>query len=274
MVTRTEKIHKIIKKDRPFTQQNQALCFLAGNRIPTLTAGDGPMGRVQEWLKRWGRLYYLLLYLFAPVMPSRAFSNHKRRCLDDYGEEQVILNLGSGPQRISRRGDIINVDIFAFDQVDMVADATDLPIENDSVDLILNTAMLEHVNDPQQVVSEMNRVIVPGGRIFCFIPFIVPFHAAPYDYMRWTVPGCVELFSVFDKVEIGIGAGPMSGFLYVLVEWLAIVLSFGSRSLHDWLFMLFLIIISPFKILDLLLVHFPHADRIAAGFYVVGEKKM
>ena len=240
--------------------------------MPELTAGEGVLGKIQGWLKQRGRIYYLFLYTFAPVIPSIAQLRRMRRCLAENGPDKVIINLGSGPNRIKDRGDIINVDLFAFDQVDVVADATDLPFENNTVDLIINTAMLEHTPAPQQVVSEMRRVLFPGGGCYCFLPFIAPFHAAPHDYYRWTIPGIAELFSGFDDVAIGIGAGPMSGFLYVFIEWLSILLSFGSRRIHDLVFLMLLIPASPLKLLDLLMVYLPGADRVAGGFFVVGRK--
>ena len=60
------------------------------------------------------------------------------------------------------------------------------------------------------------------GEVLCYVPFIVPFHAAPDDYYRWTKNGAKELFKDFSKVEIGIGAGPTSGALWVFQEWLSL----------------------------------------------------
>jgi SAM-dependent methyltransferase len=271
-MTKSEKISKIIKREKPYTVQNRALCFLPGDRIPAKSAGEGLLGKFQGWLKQWGRIYYALLYVFAPVLPSVAQIKAMRQCLAANGTDQVILNLGSGPNRVSSREDIINVDIFAFDQVDVVADATDLHFENDVADLILNTAMLEHTPNPQKVVQEMHRVLRPNGVCYCFLPFIAPFHAAPHDYYRWTLSGIETLFAEFESVDIGIGAGPMSGFLYVLIEWLSILLSFGSKQIHDILFLLLLVLLAPFKLLDLILVYFPYAERVAGGFFVVGKK--
>ena len=90
-----------------------------------------------------------------------------------------ISNKGSGPERIKKLTDIINVDLYAFNEVDMIADVTDLPLEDGSVELILNQAMLEHVTRPEVVVREMHRLLQPGGEVFCYLPFIQPFHAAP-----------------------------------------------------------------------------------------------
>jgi SAM-dependent methyltransferase len=134
--------------------------------------------------------------------------------------------------------------------------------------------MLEHVADPKSVIGEMYRILKSGGRIICYLPFIVPFHAAPNDFQRWTIPGIRKLFSDVGnmEIEIGIGAGPTSGMLWVLQEWLAIFFCFGIRGLHDLIFKVLMVFTAPVKLLDLLLTRFPYPDKIASGFYVVGKQ--
>ena len=89
---------------------------------------------------------------------------------------------------LSEEVGFINVDIFPFDEVDIVANAFELPIETETVDCIFNLGMLEYVSNPEIIVREMNRVIKPGGTIIAAIPFMQPFHAAPRDYHRWPPP--------------------------------------------------------------------------------------
>jgi len=270
---KSEKIRKILKKDDTATVQNNTICFLPGSRLPQQTAGSGILGRVQDLLKHHGKLYYFLLDVFKPIFMD-AFSKRKiRNILKQYDHSDTILNLGSGPNYYMGRKDIINIDIFAFDEVDIVADAENLPIENNSIDFLINIAMLEHVKKPESVVKEIYRIIKPGGKILCYLPFIQPFHAAPNDFQRWTVEGIKTLFSSFNKIEVFIGAGPTSGMLWILQEWLAILLSFGSKTLHDVVFLTIMVITTPIKVLDLLIARLPYAEKVASGFYVVGEKE-
>ncbi|MFH0800860.1 MAG: class I SAM-dependent methyltransferase [bacterium] len=266
---KSEKIQKIIDKSRLLGARNASLLFLPGDRSPRRTAGAGFKGFLQNLLKGYGRFYYFLLYVFSPVYGSL---RPVKKILEQFGKEKIILNLGSGPNYYMGRKDLVNIDIFAFQEVDIVADAHDLPIAKNSVDLIINTAMLEHVEEPGKIVDEMYRVTRPGGYVLCYVPFIVPFHPAPSDFFRWTSGGARKLFSRFSDVTIHVGGGPTSGMLWVFQEWLSTLLSFGSRTLHDLLFLLLMLLTFPIKFLDIVLAWFPTAENIASGFYITARK--
>jgi SAM-dependent methyltransferase len=45
-----------------------------------------------------------------------------------------------------------------------------LPFPDESFDVILSHEVLEHVQDDRQAVTEMVRILVPGGRIIIFVP--------------------------------------------------------------------------------------------------------
>lgn len=62
-----------------------------------------------------------------------------------------------------------------------------------SVDTIVLDNILEHVLDPETAVRECARVLRPGGRLIAAVPFLVPIHAAPADYTRWTPEGFRQL---------------------------------------------------------------------------------
>jgi len=247
--------------------------LFSGNSLSEETVLSGFQWRIQKFLKSYGRIYYLLIKLFGPVFDNPSFQRKIRNLLKTYDERSIILNLGSGPSHYMGRKDIINIDISPYREVDIVADVLDLPIESGTVDLIINVAMLEHVIDPKTVVDEMHRILKRGGKVICYLPFIQPFHAAPNDFQRWTQEGIRRLFSCFDRVEISIGCGPTSGMLWVFQEWLSILLSFGSKTLHDILFLVLMVFTAPIKVFDTFMVKLPYAEKIASGFYVIGQKE-
>lgn len=258
--------------ERSFTIQNQAFCFLPGDRNPGKSAGSGLLAGIQVFLKKFGWFYYFLLRIFAPVMGSANCKDRLKSLLARNDETKIIVNIGSGPTLLENRTDIINIDIFAFNEIDIIADAVDLPIKDHSVDLIINAAMLEHVANPEKIIREMHRILKPEGEFFCYLPFMVPFHAAPDDFHRWTIEGARHCFQIFRQTTVEIGCGPTSGMLWVVQEWLAILFSFGSRTIHDVILLFLMVLTAPIKLLDVLLVHFPNAEKIASGFFIIGRK--
>ena len=80
-----------------------------------------------------------------------------------------------------------------------------LPMKNNTYDLVICVQVLEHLSRPEKSISEMHRVLKPGGLIFLSTNFLYPRHGSPYDYFRFTEFG---LKYIFDKC----------GFQLVLIE--------------------------------------------------------
>jgi SAM-dependent methyltransferase len=74
-------------------------------------------------------------------------------------------------------------------QADVVASLDDLPLDDATFDAVLNTQVLEHVAEPGRVLSELCRVLVPGGRLWLTAPLVWPLHEEPYDFWRFTAHG-------------------------------------------------------------------------------------
>ena len=269
-----DKIDLISIKGKKYNIVNNCRCFIEPGKRESSSTGRGMLAYIQRKLKKTGPLYYRLLTILGPVRASHSYKKRLSQLLERYnGASTIILNIGSGPQHLQGKRDIINVDLFPFDEVDIVADASDLPIKNNSVDFIINVAMLEHTPVPETIVDEIERILKPGGAIFAYLPFIVPYHAAPNDFHRWTKNGAAELFAKFDSTLSTVGCGPTSGLLYVLQSWLAMFLSLGNKTIYDALFLVFLITLFPVKYLDIILERFSFSEIIASGFVVTATKK-
>ncbi|MCB9072215.1 MAG: class I SAM-dependent methyltransferase [Bdellovibrionaceae bacterium] len=227
----------------------------------------------QQNLKKLGSFYYFLVRVLGPVLNHPMNKKQLDSICARFGEESIILNIGSGPVRVLKREDIINLDVTPYNEVDILIESEELPIKSNVVDLIINIAVLEHVPNPDEMVSEIYRCLKPGGYAFIFVPFMQPFHAAPHDFMRWTKAGVMKLFSGFKIDSVWIGGGPTSGWLWVFQEWLALIFSFGLKALYQPLLYFFMIVTSPLKLLDLVLIYHPHADKIASGFYILVQKE-
>lgn len=223
---------------------------------------------IKHLLKRYRGFYKLAKYVLSPMYFDGSEDAFIARHVE--GKEGCFLNLGSGNFRLHER--IVNADIFAYDEVDLVCDITRLPLQDDSVDVILNLSLLEHVPTPEGIVQEMLRVLKPGGIVYTDAPFLVGFHASPYDFSRWTDVGLKRLFRDFEIEEFKIAAGPTSALLWIFQEWLAMLLSFGSAGLHQMLHIALMILTFPLKYLDILLRRHPAAKNISASFVLVARK--
>lgn len=267
-----DKIKKILSREPLREEPNGALVFLDGDVTPRKTAGKGPFAAAKNFCKRYGKLYGFLRGIFSPLCRCPLFRERLAGLLGRYGRDATVLNLGCGPAKFQGRGDIINVDIFAFDETDLVADVKDLPVADGSIDMLLGLSFLEHVSRPEEFVAEIERVLKPGGEAFLTCDFMYPFHAAPYDFQRLTREGLNLLFENFSEVETGTASGPTGSLLLMFKEWLATLLSFGGRTAYDVLYVLISIVTFPFKYLDLLLCRYPTAEIAASSYYVLVKK--
>ncbi|MCR8635990.1 class I SAM-dependent methyltransferase [Paenibacillus radicis (ex Xue et al. 2023)] len=236
-----------------------------------LEEGDiiDPLDKIKHFLKSFSVIYNFLIYLVSPVYTDRHLIKFINKHIE--GKNIVALNLGSGSSNVSNN--ISNVDIFKYESVDLTCDISMLPLRDNSVDIILNVAVLEHVPNPEAVVNEINRVLKPNGLVYSFFPFMQGFHASPYDFSRRTFEGMKVLYKDFECIELRSSGGPTSGFLWAFQEWIAIVLSFGIKPLHSFIYILMMVITFPIKFLDIILIHHPMAKNLSSGFTYIGKKK-
>jgi SAM-dependent methyltransferase len=70
--------------------------------------------------------------------------------------------------------------------LDVAADAATLPFASGSFDTILCTQVLEHVEYPMAVLTEISRVLKGGGCVIASAPLMNVVHEPPHDYYRFT----------------------------------------------------------------------------------------
>ncbi|GAA2605305.1 hypothetical protein GCM10010399_40410 [Dactylosporangium fulvum] len=226
------------------------------------------LNRVKEFVKtRFHKVYPTAIKVLSPVMdrPGAIAGFLKSFDLD----RDLVADFGCGTHRRDER--VICMDGGSYGNVDIVTDLRRLPLADNSLAGGVSIAVLEHVPDPANHVAEMHRVLRPGGRMLVFVPFMQPFHASPYDFQRYTEVGLREQFPQFEVLDVKVGAGPTSGMIWVFQEWLAMLLSFGSTRLYHAILPLTWIL-SPLKVLDLLMAHHPMASQVASGFVVEVRK--
>ena len=253
----------LFKKDINYKMENGKYIFY---HLESSDLEDS-LDKFKNKLKKYTKFYYWLISVISPVYPD----NNEKKFISSYiTEDKICLNIGSGNSNISDQ--VFNVDIFEYENVNVVCDIEDLPFKDNSIDLILNIAVLEHVPNPQKVIDEIYRILKPNGIIYTAFPFIQGFHASPYDFTRVTEEGIKILHKEFEKIEVKPFSGPTSGMLWILQEWIAILFSFGSKRLHMVIYLMMLLLTFPIKFLDYFLIKHPMAKNISSGFIFIGRK--
>jgi glycosyltransferase involved in cell wall biosynthesis len=87
---------------------------------------------------------------------------------------------------------------------DVVASADALPLEDETLDAIICTQVLEHVPNPADVLREFHRVLKPGARLLLTTPLAWEEHEMPYDFYRYTRSGLEYLLGQagFERLDI------------------------------------------------------------------------
>lgn len=75
-------------------------------------------------------------------------------------------------------------------------------IADSSFGVILCTGLLEHVPNPQRLVNEFHRILVPGGRVILTASAVFPFHGSPYNFFHFTPGGLRLLFREWSGFDV------------------------------------------------------------------------
>ncbi|MFY9820434.1 MAG: class I SAM-dependent methyltransferase [Thermoanaerobaculia bacterium] len=124
---------------------------------------------------------------------------------------------------------LVNLNIGAFPNVDVVADAYSLPYADGAVDAFHCEAVLEHLEFPEAAVAEMYRALRPGRLAFIATPFLQVFHGYPSHFQNFTLIGHRRLFerAGFSVLSAGTCVGPTYALRDLTINYLATVLPAG-----------------------------------------------
>jgi SAM-dependent methyltransferase/uncharacterized protein YbaR (Trm112 family) len=173
-----------------------------------LTQQGGSM--VSEYLGRRRRLRAAWDRLAGRVGDQRSPASEEAflSIFEGLEDGALCLSVGGGPLRVHPA--LVNVNIGLFPNVDVVADAYELPYADGSVDAVHCEAVLEHLEFPEAAVREMYRVLRPGGKLFAATPLLQAFHGYPDHFQNFTLTGHARLFerAGFSILSSGTCVGP------------------------------------------------------------------
>lgn len=207
--------------------------------------------------------------LLVPDYRKKGAVTEVARIFDPQPAGALCLSIGGGPGRSHPK--LVNVNVGPFPNVEVVADAHQLPYADNSVDAIFCEAVIEHLNRPVKAVQEMFRVLKPGGQVFAATPFLQAYHGYPHHYQNFTLTGHQFLFTAqgFELIDSGTCVGPIytmfnlsSKFIrYFFPKVVALPL------LVVW--NLFSLVVRP---LDILLNEHPNSHMLASETYLTARK--
>ena len=237
--------------------------------------------QLRSMLGRYPRLLKVIDAIRPPhpflFLRSRANRAHFSKLAQPSGNNPVFLDIGSGIHGgLNASGLTKNVltnlvpsEIDLVEGVGVVADAHRLPWKDDSLDGVLIQGVLEHVADPEKIVSEIFRTLKPGAPIYVDVPFIQHYHQDPFDFRRYTLEGLEQLFSDFEKVDSGVAAGPASALTDMLTEFPSVLFKSSwaywfVKTVLGWLF-------SPIQLLDVFWSRAGRAHMLSGAVYYLGR---
>ena len=206
--------------------------------------------------RQWRDRVVRLLLPPAPFVPNPAEPK-------DFPLGRWNLYIGGAGRRVPG---YVNLDLVSIPGVDVVADAEQLPFPAEVFQRVECDAVLEHVQDPERVMSEIHRVLAPGGYVHLVTPFCHPFHEYPKDFRRFTLDGLKQLAGPMEVVAEGWRTGPTATLLVFVIEYVKLLLPFrawrvGAHVVCGW-------VLFPLRYVDLLLFRSAAAGRIGNHCYL------
>ena len=137
-----------------------------------------------------------------------------RKGIERIVEEKLILDVGGGKRfgkwlkQYEPLFEGCDYRTFDFDETtgaDVVGDIHAIPLKDGSVDAIICSSVLEHVRDPLRAMTELTRILKPGGKMFFYVPSTKPYHAhhGHYpDFWRFFSDTIEVLFEGYSSIEV------------------------------------------------------------------------
>lgn len=142
-------------------------------------------------------------YRYISVLLRKAFERTIPKYIND-NIKYTILDYGCGSRPYeyifkSRIEKYTGIDVGDNPFADYkIQPGEKLSFRDNYFDIIMSSQVLEHVQDVDGYLNECFRVLKPGGILFLSTHGTWQYHAAPYDFYRWTSVGIKHLLRKFN----------------------------------------------------------------------------
>lgn len=202
---------------------------------------------------------------------ARAASLYAKGCLLDIGCGDKLKEKIFSPYIKKYIGLDHKDGLHDLSKADILATAYDTTLSNESVDTILCTSVLEHLEEPSEAIKEANRILKKGGYAIFTVPLFWHLHEEPRDFYRYTKYGLKYLFEK-NNLEI-IELKPLSGFCVTFGQELVyFIWRFRKGGKVNPLWWIIPIVGMFIQIICYLLNEIDHSEKFTWGYLVVARK--
>ena len=194
-----------------------------------------------------------------------------RSFLDKLPGNPLVLDIGSGKSIVpGEYKNTITMDFSIIDKPLVRGTALKLPFKISIADGIVHSWVLEHIEEPKQVIDEFYNTLKPGGYLYLTTNFVWHLHEEPRDFYRYTKYGLEYFFRDEKKWKIHF-LKPTAGFWitwtqefnYYLIRTLG---KSPIKKLHP-------IITIPIQIIGWSLEKINFDENFCAGYCIIAQKK-
>ena len=138
------------------------------------------------------------------------------------------------------------------ENIDIFYDGKKIPFKDEYFDSIFSSEVLEHVENLNEILEEIYRVLKRDSYALITSPFIWDEHEVPYDFVRFTSFGINSLFEKHNFKVINIDKSTNNvETIFQMIN--AYIYQYILPKNKYWKFILTILLISPLNILGLLL---------------------
>lgn len=166
------------------------------------------------------------------------------KLLEEVGADAVILDLGCGSGDNTRFlkaigfKHVLPVD-WSADGAACLVDAHVLPFVDGAFDMVVSTAVFEHLYNPFAAMHEISRVLKPGGRFVGSASFWEAWHGSSYFHMTPDGWNAVLTHAGMSLEDLSAGWGVIPPLIYhVLIPGKLRRIGYGLQGLVDRLYRL------------------------------------